>query len=341
MQKFILKHRRSPGDIVVMTALPRDIAMQHPGKYQIGVDTSFSGLWENNPYVTKLDKKDKTVKVIDLDYGEGIRKQRQETVHFLTYFHKDFTKKTGIPVSLGLPYGDLHLTAQERGAYQIKSRYWVINAGGKSDATVKVWWTKYFQETADLLKQHGIEVVQVGATEKDHWHPKLSNVISLVGRTNLRQLMAIIANADGVISGITAVMHMAAALQRPCVVTAGGREAWYWEAYVRENAGLGGLHIAEKLAVPHRYLHTIGLLDCCRYCGCWKNKVVPTGKDKLICLKPIKGATQTVPACMDMITPEMVEQAVLSYYYDGTLPDIAETPLNRDTRALWEAHEHV
>jgi hypothetical protein len=335
MQKFLLKHRRSPGDIIVMTALPRDIVMQHPGKYQIGVETSFKGLWDNNPHITKFDKHDKTVRVLDLDYGEGIRRQRQETVHFLTYFHRDFTKKTGIQVDLQRPYGDVYLTEEELAAYRLRDRYWVINAGGKSDATVKVWWSKNFQQVVDALKDQGIATVQIGANEKEHWHPKLDNVLNLVGRTNLRQLMSIIANADGVISGVTAVMHMAAALQRPAVVVGGGREAWYWEAYVRENTGLGGATVAQQLTVPHRYLHTIGLLDCCRHSGCWKNKVVPNGKDKLICLKPVKGATQTVPACMDMITPDMVVQAVLSYYYDGTLPDIAEAQVSQDTMALW------
>ena len=38
-QKLVLIHKRAPGDTLVLTALVRDIALAHPGKFRIDVDT--------------------------------------------------------------------------------------------------------------------------------------------------------------------------------------------------------------------------------------------------------------------------------------------------------------
>ena len=56
----ILRHNRAAGDIIVMTAAVRDIYKAHHETLEIGVETSFSELWNNNPYIIKLkDKNDK------------------------------------------------------------------------------------------------------------------------------------------------------------------------------------------------------------------------------------------------------------------------------------------
>jgi hypothetical protein len=128
----------------------------------------------------------------------------------------------------------------------------------------------------------------------------------------------LIYHAEGVICPITAAMHFAAALQKPCVVIAGGREEWWWEAYV-PGKGNFGPDLREEVQVPHRFLHTIGLLDCCRRKGCWRN-TVDEGESK--CKYPLDVAGQRVPKCMVMISVEHVVEAVMSYYEDGTLPPI-------------------
>lgn len=323
-RRFVFIHKRAPGDIVVLTALVRDIALTYPGEFEIGVDTTFPAVWNNNPYVVPLkDIKGRgQAKWLHLTYGQGLRDQTSETVHFLSYFHRDFARQAKIEVPLTLPYPDIHLSAAEENASPVQGRYWVFLSGGKSDFTAKVWGTAAWKQTAESLLALGIPLVQVGAADKGHWHPEIPGVLNLVGRTSPRDWIRLIRHADGVICGITGAMHIAAALQRPCVVIAGGREAWWWEAYVRENAGLGGLQTAQKLNVPHRYLHTIGMLDCCKTHGCWKNKVLPLNNDPSLCKYPIIQPGQAVPKCLDMITPEHVVEAVMSYYEDRTLPPI-------------------
>jgi ADP-heptose:LPS heptosyltransferase len=320
--RLVLSHRRAPGDIICLTSLPRDIHAAYPGKYELFVSTTFSPLWENNPHVTVLAGQGPpaNARQLRMEYGRGIREQKHETIHFCNYFHRDFERQTGVRVPMSKPYGDLHLSATEQRVSPVSGRYWCVLSGGKSDFTAKVWATTKFQKVVDELRSKGLGIVQLGDTARGHWHPPLDGVLNLVGQTSLRDMLQLIAHADGVICGITGAMHAAAALQRPCVVLAGGREAWYWEAYVRENKGLGGAALAATLSTPHRFLHTIGLLPCCPT-GCWRNKVVPFGNDKSICLYPVLGE-QPVPKCLDLIEPSHVIEACMSYYADNSLPPI-------------------
>ena len=343
-RRFILAHKRSPGDIVCLTALMRDLHLTYPGEFETDFFTTVAPIWENNPYITPLwnhnQKQPKTansdIQLVHCNYGRGIREANQETIHFCTYFHRDFEKQTGIKVPVHLPYGDLHLSEYERTTSPIDGKYWLILTGGKSDFTIKVWHSTYFQEVSDRLGRMGLGVVQTGAKHQGHWHPKLTgdHVIDLCGWGGFREFVQQIYHAEGVICGVTGAMHIAAALQKPCVVIAGGREAYWWEAYVRENVGLGGPAVARLNKVPHRFLHTIGLLDCCKHRGCWKNKVVPLGTDKLICYKPIITREMPIAACMQMITPDMVEAAVLSYYYDGTITPDESTSIHADLQRM-------
>lgn len=325
-RRLILIHKRAPGDTAVMTALPRDIHAAHPGKFELAVDTNCMSLWENNPHVitTKELKARGPVEHIKLTYGKGVRDQNFETVHFLSYFNRDFEVQTRVKVPLTLPYPDLHLSDVEKSAPLINGRYWAFLSGGKSDFTAKVWSTAHWQAAIAELQALGLGCVQIGGTDRGHWHPEVKNVRNLVGKTDLRDMMRVIYHADGVICGITSAMHLAAGLQKPCVVLAGGREAWWWEAYVRENSGLGGPAVAAKLAMPHRFLHTIGLLDCCQRHGCWKNKVVKLHDDPSVCKYPVIKPGQAVPKCLEMITPAHVVEAVMSYYEDKSLPPIKE-----------------
>lgn len=323
-RRLILIHKRAPGDTVVMTGLVRDIALARPGEFEIAVDTHAPEMWENNPYVVPRKELEARGRVehIKLTYGKGLRDQTHETVHFLSYFHRDFEVQTRARVPLTLPYPDLHLSEEEKSRRVVAGRYWVFLSGGKSDFTAKVWGATAWREAVGQLAALGIPCVQIGGSHRTHWHPEIPGALNLVGRTNMRDWLRLIHHADGVICGVTGAMHIAAALQRPCVVLAGGREAWWWEAYVRENRGLGGAEVAGKLAVPHRFLHTIGLLDCCQRHGCWKNKVVPLNNDPSVCKYPIVTPGQAVPKCLEMITPAHVVEAVMSYYEDKTLPPI-------------------
>lgn len=330
-QPIILAHGRAPGDITVMSAFVRDFAKTYGDQYDVEVFTSCPSLWRSNPYVSRvLSSPREGVPMHELSYGKQINEADYTPLHFLTAFHRDFKNRTGVDVPVLEPIPDLHLSDEELNTRPIAGRYWLMIAGGKSDFTCKVWSAMRNQQVVNVLRQFGIRFVQIGATYKGNWHPPLQGCLDLIGKTGLRDSLWLLHHADGVICPVTFFMHAAAALKRPCVCIAGGREHWWWEAYVNpatvENFG----PIASgKVPVPHRFLHTQGLLPCCQSRGCWMNKVDKTQPDKhkMYCKLPVDdGYGQRIPECLRMITVEHVVEAVLSYYEDGTLDPIGPPP---------------
>ena len=321
-RKFILEHILAPGDVTCTTALVRDIRLNYGTRFAVDFRTNFNAIYECNPYITPLPDPTPGAEKIKLCYREGMTTvERGDKHHFITEFHRNFEKQTGIHVDCRRSRPDLHLSTQEKATTPISGRYWLIFGGGKTDFTVKHWRFTWYQEVVDILRSYGLRFVQSGATKPDNVHPPLKNVTNLLGWGAVRQLMWQIYHCEGIICPITCAMHMGAAFNKPVVVIAGGREHWAWESYT--NDGQFGTE-AEPIAVPHRYLHTIGLLDCCKTRGCWRNKVIATGTDKMICHQraPNPPGTQALPMCMQLITPATVCEAVLSYYEEGILPPI-------------------
>jgi hypothetical protein len=324
MRRFLLRHRKAPGDLLVFSALVRDIALTYPEQYAISLDTSANELWTANPYVTSIENPaaQQDIEPLTMDYGPALNMVHCRNRHFLLGFHEDFEYKTGIHVPLRYPRPDYHLTDEEKAVPLFKDRYWVVLAGGKTDFVTKHWSYKRWQQLINVLRGFGLRFVQVGAVGRAkniaHIQPILENVYSLVGLTTLRDLGRLIYHADGVICPVTATMHFAAALQKPCVVIGGGREEWWWEAYVPGLHNFGD-EIVEDVRVPHRYLHTLGTLDCCGRRGCWRNQV--TGAQS-VCKYVEFTAGQHIPRCMNMITVNHVVEAVMSYYEEGILPPI-------------------
>jgi len=177
------------------------------------------------------------------------------------------------------------------------------------------------------LRDAGINLVQCGSEARAHTNPHLDGVLSVVGETDLRDMLWVLYHADGVICSITAAMHMAAVFDKPCVCIAGGREHWWWEAYVNVAGVETFGPYSQPVTVPHRYLHTQGLLDCCATKGCWKNKArrIQGDRHKSYCKMPSDdGYGQIIPKCMGMVTVEHITEAVMSYYDGSVLPPIGE-----------------
>jgi len=326
METIIFKHTLALGDIVCMTASIRDLAVTYPGKYQIYVRTSCSTLWNYNPHIAgylgvnnKLDARE-----IKLGYGRYINEANRSPLHFLTAFHRDMRRQLGLEVPVLKPKGDLYLSPEQKQQSPFNGRYWVVFAGGKLDYPVKIWNWRYCQQVVDDLAEYGIPCVQMGAVGGNHKHYSLKNVVDIRGKTNLRDFLWVIYHADGVLCPITGAMHVAAVFDKPCVVTAGGREHWWWEAYVNVAVDNFGPIASRKVKVPHRYLHTQDLLDCCQRRGCWKNKI-HGGKTNpsTWCKYPEKDVSgQLIPRCHQMVTAEMARDAILWYYQTGILPKI-------------------
>lgn len=313
-ERITFQLQNALGDAVVMSAAVRDLAQQYPGRYEIGVWTHCQPAWDGNPYARKYDAPGR---LIPVSYGEAMKRAQSGHIrHFLGAFYDIFSEKLGISLEMSDPKPDLY-PATGRGP-RISGPYWIIAPGWKPDMPAKAWSMQYWQQLVDILTLWGVKVVQVGAGS--FHNPKLAGVIDMVGHTTIiPELFDLVSNASGVICGITSLMHIAAAFRKPCVVIAGGREAWWWEAYTNENPGFGSA--SGKITVPHRYLHTIGQFSCCERSGCCKNALEESRRHKLaqVCTQQTRHGEQALSSCLASITPEIVCHNVLSYYVDGTL----------------------
>lgn len=324
MTKLFLKHTRSPGDVLMLTAAVRDLHLTYPGKYITNIKTSAPDIWRNNPYITNFDESESDI-VIDAEY-KLINKSNQGGYHFIHGFHQDIENKLNIKLPLTDACGDIHLSGDEmRWMSQIqemgiRDRFWIISAGGKFDFTSKYWNPEKWQEVVDHFKGK-ITFVQTGMS--NHFHPPLNNTINLIGKTNLRQYIRLFYHSVGVLSTITCAMHFAAAVpskyglkNRPCVVVATGMEPPSWEKYS-----------------THKYITRAGTMPCCDKGGCWRKYCSePVGEiieDHKKCVNRVfydipdnykdKFNNFYIPKCMDDITSQEVIQSIEQYYNNGLL----------------------
>ena len=327
-KKLILKSFLSPGDIVMLTAAVRDLKKAHGDRFLVDVRTSCGQLWENNPHLTPLDENDPEVQVIEAEYPL-IHRSNTSPYHFIHGYRMHLEDVLGVQIPATDFKGDIHLSDDEKSWISqieemgIKDDFWIINAGGKLDFTAKIINPDKLQEVVDHFKGK-IQFVQVG--EKDHFHPKLEGVIDLIGKTDIRQLVRLVYHSVGVMSPVSFLMHLAAAVEmkrtppktRAAVIYGSNREPVQWEAY------------------PHHfYLHCGSSLSCADRGGCWVSRSFRVGdgdkKDtENLCLNPVE--VESVLAkkyypnikyietkCLNMITSKRLIDAVEMCYEGDTL----------------------
>jgi ADP-heptose:LPS heptosyltransferase len=341
--KLVLCSNCSPGDIVMLTAAVRDLHVNHPNKFQTDVCTTAMQLWDNNPYVTRLNgwnetlvntpnglikkitSNDKDIGVVECNYplidnsfgpDSG---SNHSPHHFIHGYIRNLEDQLNIRIKPTKFKGDIHLSKAEKNwtsqaeEHGIKN-FWIIIAGGKNDFTAKWWNPAYYQAVVDHFKDK-INFVQCGEISNGHWHQPLKNVLDLRGKTDTRQFIRLMHHASGVVCPVTFAMHLAAAVEtkgtpknRACVVIAGGQEPSQWEAYPH-----------------HQYIHTNGALLCCDDGGCWCSRCQLIGDgdekdEKNLCSNPIQITSELrIPKCMNMIAPEEVIRRIELYYEGGAL----------------------
>ena len=325
---LIIRNTQSPGDIVVLSAAIRDMQLRHCGKFDMSLSVSPGAehVFYNNPYIKKVSpapNRDSKGKQFVAHYPL-IKRCNQERKHFLWGFIDHMNNKLHTDIKLTDFRPDLHISEQEIANPLIQPPYWVFLSGGKTDFRTKIWSQTYWQQLVASTKGD-INWVQCGGGSKNHiMHEKIDGVRDyMVKKTKLRDFIRLIYHADGVVCVVTAAMHIAAAFNKPCVVIAGGREPWWWEAYTNENrvfnmrVGQPRWQIpANDNYVEHTYLHTMNQLPCCKGKGCWKSKLHKTTSR---CKDVVEIGGQQLPKCKSMITPDMVASAIFKYYDNNAI----------------------
>lgn len=327
MRKLILRNFQSAGDIVMLTAAVRDLHRAHPDEFVTDVRTPFPALWAHNPHITPIRDDDPDAELVECHYPL-IHQSNNTPCHFLHAFPAYLNETLGLRIRVTDYRGDLYIAPEEKawfsqveGAFGGCEPFWLLVSGGKLDYTIKWWDHERYQQVVDHFRGR-IQFVQVG--EGSHHHPSLEGVIDLRGQTDLRQLVRLVYHAQGVLSPVSLLMHLAAAVEtpqgaprnRPCVVIAGGREPPHFTAYPH-----------------HQFIHTVGALRCCDNGGCWKSRTLPLGdgdsKDHPdeLCVDVVG----RLPHCMHMITAGEVVRRIEMYFAGGALTNLpAPSHMNQE-----------
>ena len=277
---------QAPGDTVAMTAALYSLHNAYPGKYCTSVESPWPEVFEYNPYVSKAPGAE-----VRMHYP-AIHKANERAIHFMQGWCEFLGMALGIHVPLLTNRPILYFPNPT----PPEEDFWVVCSGGKNDFTNKLWGQHNYQDVVNRLKGT-VNFVQVGTD-----HQVLGNVESTVGKTSLRDLFNIVRRAKGVLCGVSLLMHVAAALGKPAVVIAGGREPVAWNTYPKQH-----------------YLHTVGMLPCS---PCWRARVVPlgdgSGLDADTCERPVNStptmlSRQMLPECMTLIKPSTVADLISRY----------------------------
>jgi ADP-heptose:LPS heptosyltransferase len=259
VRPIILKHHLCHGDVLVMSAAIRSLHEQHPGKFLTAIDTNANVMYEYNPDVTPIEEvRAMGGEEIEMGYP-NINHSDKRAIHFMGAYCDFLSSVLKVPIPLLTNRPHVYLSKRERGwmdqVQQVtgkKQKFWLVNAGVKSDITTKQY--PWYQEVIDRL-QGKVLFAQVGRTE--HMHKPLRGVVNLLDQTDDRQLMRMVYHSEGVLCGTTFLMHLAAALEKPAVILAGGREPRSWNTYPLQTL-----------------ISTIGALPCCAKSACWKSRTV-------------------------------------------------------------------
>lgn len=300
---LLLKTDQAPGDAVVMTAAIYSLHKAHPGKYITAVESLWPEVFEHNPDVWQGPWGGKILQdFVELRmHYPAIHRSNERGIHFMQGWCEFLGSVLGIDVPLLTNRPQLYFDEPAE-----QEDYWVICSGGKTDLTNKLWGHHNYQTVVDMLPE--IAFIQVGHSRDNH--PALANVLTWIGNTTLRELFNIVRRSRGVVCGVSLLMHVAAALKKPAIVIAGGREPVQWNAYPKQH-----------------YLHTVGMLPCSTPQGatggaCWRSRTVPLGDngflDRDTCERPVeltyaRTPVATIPECMTLIHPEQVAKLVLRY----------------------------
>ncbi|MHC4712983.1 MAG: glycosyltransferase family 9 protein [Planctomycetota bacterium] len=287
-------HQKLLGDRILMTPLVRDLAKTYP-RWRLVVDVEDDAIWRENPHVEQIVTPGQAVEgKVDFTFnvgpGKATQGSRTNAIHVTRAFAHSWILQTGMPLQDGPFKPDLHLSEAEAAWRPIEGDYWVLNCDTANMGS-KRWVAKRWRELVAGPLQ-GIRFVQVGLAHDARIDlGDEPNVISLLGKTSIRQLFSIVAGSIGCISLISSLQHIAAAFDKPAVILAGGREPRSFCAYPAQA-----------------HIDRIGYLKCCETRACWKNSI-----------EACVDKSDDVPRCMRMIVVREVADAVENYYAGGVL----------------------
>ena len=219
MRKLILRNFQSPGDIVMLTAAVRDLHRSYPGEFLTDVRTPCPELWAHNPHLTPLAEDDPGVETIDCHYPL-IHRGEHDAVSLPSRF-------PGVSQRAPRPADPRH---RLQGRHPHLRRGESLVRSGREDRAGRrsVTGCSCRAESSTSRSSGGItsaisrsSITSPAASSSCRSAKRriitrrCAASIDLRGQTSLRQLVRLMYHAQGAVSPVSLLMHLAAAVPTP------------------------------------------------------------------------------------------------------------------------------
>ena len=211
------------GDVFLLNAVAREIKTRNPQKV-ITVFADYSDTWvqlfQNNPNIDRIafSREDIPESAINLHfrYEPTFKKNRFCKKHILDIFCDQLRIKCKHKL-------DVFLTEEEKEKAQEFAEkhgpYITLNTQPSNWTPNKKWFTPRWQEVVNNWATK-YNIVHLGSNNEPHY----SNVLRLVGKTNIRDCFVVLSNAKFHLGIVSFLMHAANGVDTPSVIIYGGYE---------------------------------------------------------------------------------------------------------------------
>jgi ADP-heptose:LPS heptosyltransferase len=211
-------HTGGLGDILLATPALRAFKAKHPGKRMVFYG-NYRQLLEGLPYIDELHPEtDAPPDSLRFSYGGGSRLSK--------HIAKIFGETLNVNVSDVRPdcATDADLVEKYRELFADLPRPWIaINRRASAWTPNKDWPNDKWNELISRLRPH-LGIIEIGNPPTIQATDDEAAQIDLVGKTNLTELIGVIAACDILVTPVSGPMHIAAATHTPAVVIYGGYE---------------------------------------------------------------------------------------------------------------------
>lgn len=296
-KRVVFNLKFAPGDSLVFTTVLRDLYLSCPSEYEVDVHNYYPEIFKNNPYITSIN--DDTVYCYKKIKHEDILCKRMNGNHYSKIFNQIVSETLKVKIQQNSIYPELYLSKEEESEeildrLKIEKPFWIINSSFKIDMPLKSWIPYRWVELIEELQMRNVNLVQTGSNTEIY--EELSNIKSVIGKTeNIRDFISLCYHSSGIITHTSFPVHVAAALNKPCVVLNFGRENPWYSCYPNQQV-----------------LHTVGLLDCCSVNGCFK-------KQRNECIYPV--GKLKYPLCVNLVSVNDALRSVMKYESNKILGD--------------------
>lgn len=277
----------SATDVIMATMLPRAIARGTSFNVRPAVQSYYPELWYENPFISSNFGMESTpedyYEIIDVK-DTSLASMAELALRFDVQFERDFDME---------PWPALYMESDEyvngpsaRGSLEGRP-YWLLCCGTYTRWPEWNWDVARWQLLSDILTHDESFplVAQVGLS-KHCSHPVLKRCVSLLDRTDLRDLMWLCRHANGVICNEGCISLMALAMGTKVV-------------------SIGPACRSSLLSSNYRDLPCELTCNMDPNCGCMK---VPRGCNNVDPTIP----TVRVPSCLYDLTPRALARAITS-----------------------------